>query len=93
MHAYTIGTTGKIEFSLASATVLLAHRNRVTVISLSRTFSVACSGDGSGIIVIWDLNRYICTICSININFTYLSTERKIYIFVIYMSHSYLFLF
>lgn len=59
MHAYIVGTTGKIEFSLASASVLLAHRSRVTMISLSRTFSVACSGDDSGIIVIWDLNRYI----------------------------------
>lgn len=59
MHAYTIGTTGKIEFSSASATVLLAHRSQVTVISLSRIFSVACSGDGNGIIVIWDLNRYV----------------------------------
>lgn len=58
VHAYTVGTMGKIEFSLTSATVLLAHRSRVTVISLSRIFSVACSGDGSGIIVIWDLNRY-----------------------------------
>ncbi|XP_077276800.1 lysosomal-trafficking regulator mauve isoform X2 [Temnothorax americanus] len=56
VHAYTVGTTGKIEFSSASATVLLAHRSRVTVICLSRTFSVACSGDGSGIIAIWDLN-------------------------------------
>ncbi|XP_039305256.1 lysosomal-trafficking regulator isoform X2 [Solenopsis invicta] len=56
VHAYTIGTTGKIEFSSASATVLLAHRSQVTVISLSRIFSVACSGDGNGIIVIWDLN-------------------------------------
>ncbi|XP_011866548.1 PREDICTED: lysosomal-trafficking regulator isoform X3 [Vollenhovia emeryi] len=56
VHAYTIGSTGKIEFSSASATVLLAHSSRVTVISLSRTFSVACSGDGSGVIVIWDLN-------------------------------------
>ncbi|XP_011343929.2 lysosomal-trafficking regulator isoform X3 [Ooceraea biroi] len=56
VHTYTIGTTGKIEFSLAPATVLLAHRNRVTVISLSRVFSIACSGDGSGVIAIWDLN-------------------------------------
>ncbi|XP_036146533.1 lysosomal-trafficking regulator isoform X4 [Monomorium pharaonis] len=56
VHAYTIGTTSKIEFSSTSATVLLAHRNRVTVISLSRAFSIACSGDSSGIIVIWDLN-------------------------------------
>ncbi|XP_025074143.1 lysosomal-trafficking regulator [Pogonomyrmex barbatus] len=56
VYAYTVGSSGKIEFSLASATVLLAHRSRVMVISLSRTFSIACSGDGNGIIVIWDLN-------------------------------------
>ncbi|XP_018058565.1 PREDICTED: lysosomal-trafficking regulator [Atta colombica] len=56
VHAYTIGTAGKIEFSSTPATVLLAHNNRVTVISLSRTFSIACSGDGSSVIIIWDLN-------------------------------------
>jgi len=59
VHAYTIGTAGKIEFSSTPATVLLAHNNRVTVISLSRTFSIACSGDGSSVIIIWDLNRYM----------------------------------
>ncbi|KAL0119810.1 hypothetical protein PUN28_007922 [Cardiocondyla obscurior] len=56
VYTYTVGSTGKIEFNLTSATVLLAHRSRVTVISLSRAFSVACSGDGNGTIVIWDLN-------------------------------------
>ncbi|KYN43656.1 Lysosomal-trafficking regulator [Trachymyrmex septentrionalis] len=56
VHAYTIGIAGKIEFCSTSATVLLAHNNRVTVISLSRTFSIACSGDGSSVIIIWDLN-------------------------------------
>ncbi|XP_067210662.1 lysosomal-trafficking regulator isoform X3 [Linepithema humile] len=56
VHTYTIGATGKIDFNPVSATVLLAHRSRVTVISLSRAFSIACSGDGSGVIVIWDLN-------------------------------------
>ncbi|CAL1677884.1 unnamed protein product [Lasius platythorax] len=56
VHTYTIGVTGKIEFSLTPATILLAHRSRVTTISLSRAFSVACSGDGNGVIAIWDLN-------------------------------------
>ncbi|XP_014468102.1 PREDICTED: lysosomal-trafficking regulator isoform X2 [Dinoponera quadriceps] len=56
VHTYTIGATGKIEFSLTPASVLLAHRSCVTVISLSRAFSVACSGDGSGVLIIWDLN-------------------------------------
>lgn len=59
MHTYTIGATGKIEFSLAPATTLLAHRSRVTTISLSRAFSIACSGDANGVIAIWDLNRYM----------------------------------
>lgn len=58
MHTYTIGATGKIEFSLAPASVLLAHRSRVMVISLSRAFSIACSGDSNGVLIIWDLNRY-----------------------------------
>ncbi|KAK2579125.1 hypothetical protein KPH14_001295 [Odynerus spinipes] len=56
VHTYNIGVTGKIEFSLVPASVLLAHRSRVTVISLSRAFSIAVSGDGTGVIVIWDLN-------------------------------------
>ncbi|XP_011144679.1 lysosomal-trafficking regulator isoform X1 [Harpegnathos saltator] len=56
VHTYTIGTTGKIEFSSAAASVLLAHRSRVMVISLSRAFSIACSGDSSGVMIIWDLN-------------------------------------
>lgn len=47
---------GKIEFSTGPATVLLAHRTAVKVIALSRAFSIAVSGDASGIIVIWDLN-------------------------------------
>ncbi|XP_032666117.1 lysosomal-trafficking regulator isoform X3 [Odontomachus brunneus] len=56
VHTYTIGATGKIEFSSAPASVLLAHRNRVMMISLSRAFSIACSGDSSGVMIIWDLN-------------------------------------
>ncbi|EFN65741.1 Lysosomal-trafficking regulator [Camponotus floridanus] len=55
-HTYIIGITGKIEFSLAPAITLLAHRSRVTTISLSRAFSIACSGDANGVIAIWDLN-------------------------------------
>lgn len=77
MHAYIIGTTGKIEFSSASATVLLAHSSRVTVISLSRTFSVACSGDSTGIIMIWDLNRYM-----IQESILHISIERKRVVFI-----------
>lgn len=60
VHTYTIGATGKIEFSLAPASVLLAHRNRVAVITLSRAFSIVCSGDSNGVLIIWDLNRYTC---------------------------------
>ncbi|XP_020281501.1 lysosomal-trafficking regulator isoform X2 [Pseudomyrmex gracilis] len=56
VHTYTIEATGKFKFNSASATVLLAHRSRVTAISLSRAFSIVCSGDSSGVIVIWDLN-------------------------------------
>ncbi|XP_043669052.1 lysosomal-trafficking regulator isoform X1 [Vespula pensylvanica] len=56
VHTYNIGTSGKIEFSSIPASVLLAHRSRVTTISLSRAFSIAVSGDGNGVIVIWDLN-------------------------------------
>lgn len=59
VHTYTIGATGKIEFSSAPASVLLAHRNRVMMISLSRAFSIACSGDSNGAMIIWDLNRYM----------------------------------
>lgn len=59
VHTYNIGTSGKIEFSSTPASVLLAHRSRVTTISLSRAFSIAVSGDGNGVIVIWDLNRYV----------------------------------
>lgn len=59
VHTYNIGTSGKIEFSSTPASVLLAHRSRVTAISLSRAFSIAVSGDGNGVVVIWDLNRYV----------------------------------
>ncbi|XP_076389629.1 lysosomal-trafficking regulator mauve isoform X1 [Megachile rotundata] len=55
VHTYTV-VTSKIDFNSASASVLLAHRNRITTISLSRAFSIAVSGDASGVIVIWDLN-------------------------------------
>ncbi|XP_014603828.1 PREDICTED: lysosomal-trafficking regulator isoform X1 [Polistes canadensis] len=57
VHTYNIGTSGKIEFSSVPASVLLAHRSRVIAISLSRAFSIAISGDGNGVIVIWDLNN------------------------------------
>ena len=56
IYAYSMNSTGKIEFSLAPETVLLAHRSSVTVISLSRAFSIGVSGDAEGVIVIWDLN-------------------------------------
>ncbi|XP_043270510.1 lysosomal-trafficking regulator isoform X2 [Venturia canescens] len=56
VHAYNVGAVGKIEFSTGPATVLLAHRTAVKVIALSRAFSIAVSGDASGLIVIWDLN-------------------------------------
>ncbi|XP_076673285.1 lysosomal-trafficking regulator mauve isoform X3 [Andrena cerasifolii] len=55
VHAYTVAPS-KIDFSSAPASVLLAHRSRVTTISLSRAFSIAVTGDASGVIVIWDLN-------------------------------------
>ena len=59
IYAYSITSAGKIEFSVSPATVPLAHRSSVTVISLSRAFSVGVSGDTEGIIVIWDLNRFV----------------------------------
>jgi hypothetical protein len=59
VYACTVGVTGKIEFSSSSPSVLLAHRRRVVAIELSRAFSIAVSGDNEGVLVIWDLNRYI----------------------------------
>ncbi|XP_023246507.1 lysosomal-trafficking regulator [Copidosoma floridanum] len=56
VYTCTVTTTGKIEFSSASPSVLLAHRNRVTFIELSQAFRIAVSGDTQGILVIWDLN-------------------------------------
>ncbi|XP_033229888.1 lysosomal-trafficking regulator isoform X2 [Belonocnema kinseyi] len=56
VYAYGINPTGKIEFRLAAETILLAHRSSVTVISLSRAFSIGVSGDAEGVIAIWDLN-------------------------------------
>ncbi|XP_026675054.1 lysosomal-trafficking regulator isoform X2 [Ceratina calcarata] len=55
VHTYTV-VASKIEFGSTPASVLLAHRSRVTTISLSRTFSIAVTGDTDGVIVIWDLN-------------------------------------
>ncbi|XP_076766095.1 lysosomal-trafficking regulator mauve isoform X3 [Xylocopa sonorina] len=55
VHTYAV-VTSKIDFSSTQSSVLLAHRNRVTTISLSRAFSIAVTGDASGVIVIWDLN-------------------------------------
>ncbi|XP_023288682.1 lysosomal-trafficking regulator isoform X2 [Orussus abietinus] len=56
VHSYAIGSTGKVEFSSSPPSVLLAHRNSVTVIGLSRVFSIAVTGDSNGMIAIWDLN-------------------------------------
>ncbi|XP_076629359.1 lysosomal-trafficking regulator mauve isoform X2 [Colletes latitarsis] len=55
VYAYTV-VTSKIDFNSVPACVLLAHRSRITIISLSRAFSIAVTGDSSGNIVIWDLN-------------------------------------
>ncbi|XP_076239225.1 lysosomal-trafficking regulator mauve [Calliopsis andreniformis] len=55
VYTYTV-VPSKIDFSSAPASVLLAHWSRVTTISLSRAFSIAVTGDASGVIVIWDLN-------------------------------------
>ncbi|XP_017760097.1 PREDICTED: lysosomal-trafficking regulator isoform X2 [Eufriesea mexicana] len=55
VHTYTV-ITSKIDFSSIPASVLLAHRSRITIISLSRAFSIAVTGDENGVIVIWDLN-------------------------------------
>lgn len=71
IHTYAIGATGKIEFNLAPASVLLAHESRITVIFISRGFSIACSGDRNGVIVIWDLNRYIFKYKCLSINCIY----------------------
>lgn len=56
VHTYKV-VTNKIDFTLIPASVLLAHRSRITAVFLSRAFSIAVSGDSSGVIVIWDLNR------------------------------------
>ncbi|XP_016837232.1 lysosomal-trafficking regulator isoform X2 [Nasonia vitripennis] len=56
VYACSVSIAGKIEFSPASPSVLLAHRNRITNIELSRAFSIAVSGDNEGVFVIWDLN-------------------------------------
>ncbi|XP_048261477.1 lysosomal-trafficking regulator isoform X2 [Bombus terrestris] len=55
VHTYTV-VISKIDFTLIPASVLLAHRSRITAVFLSRAFSIAVSGDSSGVIVIWDLN-------------------------------------
>ncbi|XP_054002539.1 lysosomal-trafficking regulator isoform X2 [Hylaeus anthracinus] len=55
VYTYTV-VTSKIDFSSTPACVLLGHSSRVTVISLSRAFSIAVTGDASGVIIIWDLN-------------------------------------
>nr|XP_031829347.1 lysosomal-trafficking regulator isoform X2 [Nomia melanderi] len=55
VHTYTV-VPSKIDFSSVPACVLLAHRSRITTISISRAFSIAVTGDTSGVIVIWDLN-------------------------------------
>ncbi|XP_076297603.1 lysosomal-trafficking regulator mauve isoform X3 [Lasioglossum baleicum] len=55
VHTYTV-VPGKIDFSSAPPCVLLAHRSRITTVSLSRAFSISVTGDASGLIVIWDLN-------------------------------------
>ncbi|XP_046418983.1 lysosomal-trafficking regulator isoform X1 [Neodiprion fabricii] len=57
VYSYSVGTTGKIQFSLSPASSLLAHRCAVTAIALSRAFSIAVSSDNEGVVVIWDLNR------------------------------------
>lgn len=56
VHTYAV-VISKIDFTLTPASVLLAHRSRITTVFLSRAFSIAVSGDSSGVIVIWDLNR------------------------------------
>ncbi|KAK9307869.1 hypothetical protein QLX08_001934 [Tetragonisca angustula] len=55
VYTYTV-VTSKIDFTSTSASVLLAHRNRITTIALSRAFSIAVTGDSTGVIIIWDLN-------------------------------------
>ncbi|KAJ8668849.1 hypothetical protein QAD02_000108 [Eretmocerus hayati] len=56
VYACIITPNGKIEFNSTSPSVLLAHRSRISVIELSRSFSIAVSGDIDGILVVWDLN-------------------------------------
>ncbi|XP_050573868.1 lysosomal-trafficking regulator isoform X4 [Bombus affinis] len=55
VHTYKV-VISKIDFTLIPASVLLAHRSRITAVFLSRAFSIAVSGDSSGVIIIWDLN-------------------------------------
>ncbi|XP_043802413.1 lysosomal-trafficking regulator isoform X3 [Apis laboriosa] len=55
VHTYTV-IISKIDFNSTPASILLAHRSRITTISLSRAFSIAVTGDAIGVIVIWDLN-------------------------------------
>ncbi|CAK9830368.1 Lysosomal-trafficking regulator [Anthophora retusa] len=55
VYTYTV-VTSKVDFNSTPASVLLAHRSRITTISLSRAFSIAVTGDASGVVVIWDLN-------------------------------------
>lgn len=57
VYECSVSITGKIEFNSLSPSVLLAHRNRITAIDLSRAFSIAVSADCEGGLVIWDLNR------------------------------------
>ncbi|XP_046739127.1 lysosomal-trafficking regulator isoform X3 [Diprion similis] len=57
VYSYSVGTVGKIQFSLSPASSLLAHRCAVTAIALSRAFSIAVSSDNEGVVAIWDLNR------------------------------------
>ncbi|XP_034950425.1 lysosomal-trafficking regulator [Chelonus insularis] len=59
VYEYNIKSTGKIDFKLTPASVLLAHRSTITIIVLSRAFSIVVSGDNKGIIVIWDLNSLL----------------------------------
>ncbi|XP_046739126.1 lysosomal-trafficking regulator isoform X2 [Diprion similis] len=56
VYSYSVGTVGKIQFSLSPASSLLAHRCAVTAIALSRAFSIAVSSDNEGVVAIWDLN-------------------------------------
>ncbi|KAL7305380.1 hypothetical protein TKK_0002123 [Trichogramma kaykai] len=56
VYACTVSNSGKIDFNGSAPSVLLGHRNQVTAIDLSRAFSVAVSGDSTGVLVLWDLN-------------------------------------